>query len=512
MTLQTKYLLLVNGLLLAILLTFFAIDIHKTERIMTQQAIESLHELGDAFKSAILSQKELNPDKVQQAIRCFRALREDIEIMVLDKDSRVLASTSSQVRGRIWEEKEIWEILRGSSNFRHQIMTHNGVKVLDIILPLDKGEKIIAALHVSKSLPSINFGLQEMKKSHILNIIVNVLLLSFLVNFLTYRFIIKRLHSLSESMEKVGQGEMQMPTSMNRQSDEIGRLERTFSAMVEKITSATARLQETLAERERLLLQIKGFNLELERKIQEVTARLEAAHHELRHKEKLATVGQLTAGIAHEIRNPLLIIKGSAEFLQKRIPDQKELIQDIREEVDRVNRIVTELLDYARPLSPDIQEVCLRALLDQAWSRVQRLTQGDGKDILYQMETPEPFAIEADPSLLEQALVNLLLNARQTISREGKISIRATDMADGFSHILIADNGNGILPGDLTNVFSPFFTKRKGGTGLGLSITQKIIEAHGGDVVIESRVQKGTMVIIRIPREPRVPNEQGLCP
>jgi len=207
-----------------------------------------------------------------------------------------------------------------------------------------------------------------------------------------------------------------------------------------------------------------------------------------------------------------LIIKGSAEFLQKRIPDQKELIQDIREEVDRVNRIVTELLDYARPLSPDIQEVCLRALLDQAWSRVQRLTQGDGKDILYQMETPEPFAIEADPSLLEQALVNLLLNARQAISREGKISIRATDMADGFSHILIADNGNGILPGDLTNVFSPFFTKRKGGTGLGLSITQKIIEAHGGDVVIESRVQKGTMVIIRIPREPRVPNEQGLCP
>ncbi|HEX9919873.1 MAG TPA: hypothetical protein VGB21_00085, partial [Candidatus Methylomirabilis sp.] len=74
MTLQTKYLLLVNGLLLAILLTFFAIDIHKTERIMTQQAIESLHELGDAFKSAILSQKQLNPDEVQQAIRCFRAL------------------------------------------------------------------------------------------------------------------------------------------------------------------------------------------------------------------------------------------------------------------------------------------------------------------------------------------------------------------------------------------------------------------------------------------------------
>jgi signal transduction histidine kinase len=127
------------------------------------------------------------------------------------------------------------------------------------------------------------------------------------------------------------------------------------------------------------------------------------------------------------------------------------------------------------------------------------------------METPEPFVIEADPSLLEQALVNLLLNARQAISREGKISIRATDRADGFSHILIADNGNGILPGDLTNVFSPFFTKRKGGTGLGLSITQKIVEAHGGDVVIESRVQKGTMVIIRIPRGPRVPNEQGLC-
>ena len=499
MTLQTKYLLIVNAFLSVVLGLFYALDIHRTEEIMTAQAIESLREVGNALRASILSQREFSADQTQEVVLRFHELHQDIGIMVLDRGSRILASTS-QDRGRSWEEKQIWEVLRGKRAFSHYVMKHNGVKVLDITLPLARGDRIIGALHISKSLQSINVGLREMKKSHMLNILLNLLLLSALVNLLTYRLIIRRLHTLSGRMEKVGEGEMQIPVLRNSKSDEIGKLERSFSAMVEKIANSTARLQESLGERERLLLQVKDFNLELERKIQESTARLEAAHHELRRKEKLATVGQLTAGMAHEIRNPLLIIKGSAELLHKRISGHEDLIRDIREEADRVNRIVTELLDYARPLSPEKEEVCLDTLFDQAWARVERLTRGDSKEILWKKQIPAPCIIAADPGLLERALVNLLLNAHQVIPRKGEVEIRAAWSDEVFLQIQIADNGIGILPEDLPHVFSPFFTKRKEGTGLGLSITQKIIEAHGGEIGIESTMGKGTTVTIKIPR------------
>lgn len=500
MTLQTKYLLIVNAFLLVVLAVFFAIDTHRTEEIMTAQAIKSLREMGDALRAYILSQKELDTRQIQEAIHCFRTLHEDIGIMVLNRDSRVLASTSFHERGRLWEEKEIWEILRGNTEFSHHVMKHDGVKVLDTTLPLIRGNQIIGALHISKSLASINVGLWEMKKGHILNILISLLLLSSLINFITYRLIIRRLHRLAGQMEKVGEGQTQIPVSQDHAADEIGKLEGSFSAMVEKITNSSARLQATLAERERLLLQVKDFNLELERKIQEATASLEATHHELLRKEKLATVGQLTAGIAHEIRNPLLIIKGSAEMLGRRVTGHAELIRDIREEADRVNRIVTELLEYARPLSAEKQEIDLSLLLDQAWERLERLTCGDSKEIQFRKQIPGTFLIEADPALMEQALLNLLLNAHQAIPQKGEISVQAVLSDDGFLQLEISDNGCGIPSEDLPKVFSPFFTKRKGGIGLGLSMVQKAIEAHGGEITIQSLVGKGTKVTIRIPR------------
>ncbi|MDH7500483.1 MAG: ATP-binding protein, partial [candidate division NC10 bacterium] len=498
----TKYLLIVNAFLLLVLAIFFVVDIHRTEEIMTGQAVESLREMGNALRASIHSQREFDAGQIQEAIRSFQALHKDIGIMVLDGDSRILASTAPGDRGRIWEEKEIWEILRGSADFTHHTMRHKQVKVLDITLPLIKESRIVGALHISKTLQSVNVGLWEMKKGHLLNIVINLLLLSFLINFITYRLIIRRLHRLAYQMEKVGEGKTTpMPVSEKPAGDEIGRLEREFSAMVEKIASSTARLQETLAERELLLLQVKDFNQELERKIQEVTASLEATHSELMRKERLATVGQLTAGIAHEIRNPLLIIKGSAEMLQKKVTDHGDLIADIREEADRVNRIVSELLEYARPLSLERQTVHLGFLLDQVWARLERLTAAESnKEIRFQQQIPPTLLLDADPALMEQALLNLLLNAWQAIPEKGEIGVQGKQTDDGSLQLQITDDGCGISPEDLPRVFSPFFTKRKGGIGLGLSMAQKTIEAHGGEISIQSRMGKGTTVTVRLPQ------------
>jgi two-component system sensor histidine kinase HydH len=176
------------------------------------------------------------------------------------------------------------------------------------------------------------------------------------------------------------------------------------------------------------------------------------------------------------------------------------LIRDIREEADRVNRILTELLEYARPLSPERRPLRLSSLIDHACAKVYRLGADDGKEIRLRKAVPETIAIEADPALMEEALVNILLNARQSISRTGEIEVDAISTDDGRLQIHVVDNGCGIHQEDLPKVLSPFFTRRKGGIGLGLPMAQKTIEAHGGGITIESSTERGTIVTIQLPQ------------
>lgn|GEM_PF-741016 len=499
MTLQGKYLLVVNAFLLVVLSAFFYLDIRLTEQLMTAQARESLEEVGATIQSLLLASPLPDLPSIQEAMSTFHALHPDMEVLILDPRCRVLASTSPSYRGRTWEEEQIWEVLRGRLPLSHRVMSHHGLKVLDLTLPLRREGRIVGAIHISKALESINAGLRQMKKGHLLHITLNLLLLSFIVNFITHRLIIRRLQYLAGKMEKVGRGETDIEASPPGKLDEIGRLERSFASMVEKIQSSTARLQESLREKERLLLQIRDFNLQLEQRVKEVTASLEAAHQELLRQERLAAIGQLTAGIAHEIRNPLLIIKGSAEMLQKRVKGQEDLLQDIREEADRVNRIVSELLEYARPLALESKPILLHELLDRAWARVQRVVKAADKEVEFQNRIAPTFQVEGDPSLLEQAFLNLLLNAWQAISREGEISAEARWAEDGLFQLAIRDDGDGISAEDLPQVFLPFFSKRRGGIGLGLPMVQKIVEAHRGKIAIHSSKGRGTTVILTLP-------------
>jgi signal transduction histidine kinase len=153
------------------------------------------------------------------------------------------------------------------------------------------------------------------------------------------------------------------------------------------------------------------------------------------------------------------------------------------------------------------QEINLGLLFDQAWMRMERLASGDEKVIRLEKQISETSFIEADPTLLEQALLNLLMNARHAIPEGGEIGVKDVATHDGFLQLQITDNGCGIAPEDLRKVFSPFFTKRKGGIGLGLSMAQKTIEAHGGKITIESTAGKGTKVTLRLPQRGSFPDK-----
>jgi len=227
--------------------------------------------------------------------------------------------------------------------------------------------------------------------------------------------------------------------------------------------------------------------------------------------DRLATLGQLAAGAAHEIRNPLTSIRSTIQYLQKGIsnPDKKQVLVELIEEVDRINGIIEGLLSFSKPEKPQIEELDLEQLLQQTISLV--LTSAKKSDIQIDLAFHASQKIlMADPAQLKQAFLNIIMNALQTSDRNSQIRIRVelnrkTDPISGqqqcYFYIVFQDEGKGIASGDLEHIFDPFFTTKKDGTGLGLSITYGIIQQHGGDIEVESRTDEnhGTKVTITLP-------------
>src|SRR6202451_313503 len=238
---------------------------------------------------------------------------------------------------------------------------------------------------------------------------------------------------------------------------------------------------------------------ELAETLAETNRRLEQAQAEARRSERLAALGQLSAGLAHEIRNPLGVIKGSAEMLTQKLHDSNPLASElagyISSETNRLSALVTRFLDFARPLHADTETQSITAVVDRALGDVGTLWKGGKIQVMKEYEANLPL-VPLDESLSEQAFVNLIQNAYDAMGDEGG-SLRvhvAKAMANGRAgvEVRIEDTGPGI-PAELREqIFNPFVTTKKTGVGLGLSIVSKIMDGHGGFVHIEEPTMKRT--------------------
>ena len=229
---------------------------------------------------------------------------------------------------------------------------------------------------------------------------------------------------------------------------------------------------------------------------------------ELRRSERLSTLGNMAARVAHEIRNPLSSIKGFATYLgsccgssASGSPEMGEAARTMIGEVDRLNRVVSELLDFARPANLEIAATDLGELM----RRGMRLAAMDAesKGVALLLEPPAgPLCVAVDGERITQALLNLLLNAIQATDAGGSVTLGAPPppaSEDGFALLTVSDTGRGMEPEVLAQVFNPYFTTRATGTGLGLSIVSRIIEDHLGEIAVESRPGAGTTVTVRLP-------------
>ena len=275
---------------------------------------------------------------------------------------------------------------------------------------------------------------------------------------------------LQEKFARVQSGDLDARVSFANRNDEIGDLGRDFNDMV---------------------AQLKASREEITRLHQTQMSRA----------EHFATLGELAAGLAHEIRNPLAGIAGVLDIASRDLPETspaRNVMEDAKQEAVQINRILTELLDTARPKPPQFRLLDIVGTAEHAvmFARQQAIT----KRIQIEFEVKEALPpVEHDPAQINQVLLNLLLNAIQSMDKPGTIRVVLQQTEDDLVAITVNDEGRGIPPEQLTNIFRPFYTTKGHGTGLGLSLARRMVESHGGTIGVQSTLGQGTRFTIELP-------------
>ena len=274
---------------------------------------------------------------------------------------------------------------------------------------------------------------------------------------------------LQQKIAQLGGGDLSAAVSFSHRNDEIGDLGRNFNQMVEQ-------LRESRTEIERL------------------------HRTQMSRAEHLATLGEMATGLAHEIRNPLAGIAGVIEIISRDLPSTspaRSVVKDVRQEIARINQIVTDLLQTARPHPPKVRKSDLNTTVEHAVMRGRQQGLAKSVNIKLQKDPTLP-DVEHDSDQVHQVLLNLLLNALQAVGKDGEICVTLVRRAESVA-IEVADNGRGIAPDHLPNIFRPFFTTKGDGTGLGLSLARRIVEDHHGRIDVTSTIGKGTTFAVVLP-------------
>src|SRR5579863_7378583 len=274
---------------------------------------------------------------------------------------------------------------------------------------------------------------------------------------------------LQEKIAQLGEGDLNVEVGFARRNDEIGDLGRNFNRMAR---------------------QLRESRLEIER----------LHRTQISRAEHLATLGELATGLAHEIRNPLAGIAGVFEIIGRDLPSTspaRAVVKDVRQEIARINHIVTDLLQTARPHPPRVRKSDLNTTVEHAVMLGRLQAGAKAVEVVFTSDPTLP-EVEHDSDQFHQVVLNLLLNALQ--ATEGQGQVRVTVKAqDQFAVVEVSDNGRGIAPETLPNIFRPFYTTKGDGTGLGLSLARRIVEDHQGRIDVTSALGQGTTFTVLLP-------------
>ena len=431
-------------------------------------------------------QPELGMKVDRKAEGCFHCHRTDKPVQQVPRSERARMFVTPEGRPMLAS----MEVIRNepscyNSACHEHSSTQSVLGVLDIVYSIDE---IDNATHRSVAVIGVLLlGL--------------VVLASSLVSLLVHRLVYVPLRDLESGAKRIAAGNLDQAIPV-RSDDELGQLASSFNSM-------TVALKESGRE-------LREWNHTLEQKVAERTRALRQAEAETVRGEKLASVGLLAAGVAHELNNPLTGILTFSSLMRKKLPDGSPDAEDldlIIKETKRSAAIIRRLLDFAREKAPEKKFTDLNRLIEDTVRIVEK--PAHLRDIQIELDLESGLApVWVDANMIEQVIMNMVVNAQQAIEGEGSITVRTRRVLRPkrpgpgvkpvqMAEISIIDTGCGIPEADMKKIFDPFFSSKEvgKGTGLGLSVSHGIVEAHGGLIEVESRVGKGTTFRVYLPLE-----------
>lgn len=384
------------------------------------------------------------------------------EISIISNTDEIVASTNPTQVGEAVGPTKKERIIKAELG---EPLSKDG-KVYNVILPVVAGNEHYGYIHLQINAEDFS---QIVRNNAIKRFVATSLVFGLgimLAVFLSWMYT-KPINNVVNAARRVAAGDLEVNLSMDRK-DEIGELTQSFNFMVSKLRE--------------------------ERDLEE----------KLREAEHLSGIAQLAKGIAHEIRNPLNFVSLSIDHLKKKYSpgDEKErenfdlLITSIKHEIQRLNRLAGDFLDYGKPLRLNLREVDIGSLIQEILDLVKAKAEKDGVKILYQRgDIPR---LSVDPELLKTCILNIILNAFQSMPEGGNLAISAKT-SEGNVRIILQDSGIGVSKENLPKLFDPFFSTKSKGLGLGLAMTKRVAEEHGGKVIFQSEEGKGSAITISLP-------------
>jgi two-component system NtrC family sensor kinase len=507
---------LVIALTIAVFVFTWMIIRHNREELL-QQVITHSGQLSEVLiKSTRFAMLENNPSEVRQIISDVGAHPDIEKVRILSKDGTITHSSNpDEIGSKVDQEAESCLAFHLDEKTRNEspllgrprfFTSQDGRSMLGSTAVIrnepscsdsschkhDAAQSVLGVLDIVYPLAKIE-STQRTNTYKIAGMSAGfIMLAALLMSYLVHRMVYIPLRDLDKGASKLAEGDLENTIPV-RSKDEFGQLAASFNSMTEALRSSRVDLE--------------NWGRTLEQKVEEASRELQIAHAETARSEKLASVGLLAAGIAHELNNPLTGVLTFAHLVRKNLPDDSRDAEDLDlviRETKRCAAIIRRLLDFSREKTPEKAYGDLNQIIEDTVQLIEQPAQVENIEIITDLD--ENLALVwLDEDLIKQVIMNMLVNARHAITDGGSITVktRSCDVnscpdsvttTGRMAEITITDTGCGIPPGELDKVFDPFFTT-KGvgkGTGLGLSVSHGTVEAHRGVIEVESEMGKGT--------------------
>lgn len=386
------------------------------------------------------------------------------EVSIVGEDMGIIDSTDPKAIGKVSRIKLPPEKLIINATFGEEVP---GGRSKDLVIPVTVGGDTMGYIHVRLRIDDFT---DTIRKNMYLRFFSTLLIFSLglvLAVSISSHYV-RPVEELAHAAEKVAAGDLSQELPVSGK-DEVGRLTRSFNEMIVKLRQ----------------------NRELEEKVRE--------------SQYLTQLGRLSSGVAHEIRNPLNFIALAVDHLDAlsagKTPEAErekaQVVVRVREEIQRLNELVTNFITYGRPPAPERAAVQLPEIVDSVLRMAENRMRTQG--IRCRREYREGPPIPVDPDMIRRAVVNLVGNAIDAMPKGGDLCVSAGPREEGGYLLTVEDTGSGIAEENLDKIFEPYFTTKPSGLGLGLILTRKIVEAHGGEIVVDSQPGKGTRIHVLLP-------------